>query len=177
MGKPAVIGHSSRHSPLDSEAFGISPILCSPTSWGLASRGSTAGQKWTVRVTGDPATGNLSIGGIGVNVKTRQPVFTKALSVSSIPTNAHPGLMLIEGSTPEGVRTVRLLLSNGSTKLVPTVNSTLDWRRRLFGTALRFQTAHISRIEGLNARGKVVLTLAATLDLRGHTATRADSPS
>jgi hypothetical protein len=140
-------------------------------------RGSTAGQKWTVRVTGDPATGNLSIGGIGVNVKTRQPVFTKALSVSSIPTNAHPGLMLIEGSTPEGVRTVRLLLSNGSTKLVPTVNSTLDWRRRLFGTALRFQTAHISRIEGLNARGKVVLTLAAALDLRGHTATRADSPS
>jgi hypothetical protein len=143
-------------------------------------RGSTAGHRWTARVTGDPATGSLSIGGIGVNAKTEQPVFTRGLSATSSPgppthlmltppATTHATLMLVDGSAPEGVRAVRIVLSDGSAYLVPTVSSTLGWHRQLFGTALPVQTAYVSRIEALNAHGKVVLSAeGALLDLRGN---------
>ena len=74
---------------------------------------------------------------------------------------------ILVGATGLGIRKVRIFIRGGGRKVVRTVPSPRDWgvRNRLFAVVFNVRAAHRNRliaatkVEGLNARNRVVKTL------------------
>jgi hypothetical protein len=82
---------------------------------------------------------------------------------------------LITGSAPKPVHSVRIVLSDGSSRVIPTFNAGKGWSVRFFGTALPGQNSYVKEIEGLNASGHVVDTAMGVLLLHGDTSSMIES--
>lgn len=165
---------TDRPGAFTSTWFSLAVLFGGPSSLpdalsNVVARGSLDGQHWTVRDVGDPVTGNLTLGGFGWREENgiAQPVAQSGLAAESTGSGS---LRLIEGSAPDDVRSVRIILSNGSSITAPTVDIGRGWNDRLFGTAVITQSSNVLSIEGITATGHVAIVAHGDLPLHGNVA-------